>query len=493
MELDINKSTLAEFAEELQKTVFLREHGKLDKNGLLVHNTGKVNYAKLDRKIHGSQNSTRIAALLPYMFEHYKKHKDSLKPELVEQIEAFEKLDSNEQTAIMKKWQLVAMMRSIGRGNGTGKGILSKDKHPDKGHGWQYCEQGAKECSARLQAWGVDKAEAGQLASAIISSEKFNKAIDAEVAQDNKGESSNSSNNSDTVESVTNSTPIDLLGCLLADVQITDTQRDRVPTERKSMSLSWFAFYQNLTDPDSDSAILALKDLADIAAKHAHIIKLHQGFVNHKITVHTWENNDGEEIDKVSSNFQLDIKETKKGNINPTEQEKLQLHTENLTYQQIECGVNYAQDNLQSADDTLPAELAEEPLALKELRGWMDGHFKSTIMNKDTQPKYQVLKTLHRSIREEITSEWDGQNKDDSRTIGDLLGEWIAKSDETIKHKKYGFFAKYGAQKEGYETKTEEFVDKFYKKYKDTPLTIKALTEKPQVEAAEKKPGLNAN
>jgi hypothetical protein len=188
-----------------------------------------INPNEIYRPIHGYQNASRVAALIPQLLAFYQRHIDELIPKLQEQL----KKDILPET--IKKFQIVALLRAVGRTQ-------------DTGHGDEFAEQGKKECLAYLGRLGVKNAtEREELASMIV---------DCEGSKE-EGE-------------------LSLGTILLAEATLLETFRDGTPYDDKNIYLDYCPFFHMLARPRK---LKTIKEFIQFCTTHAQVIYKQQGFL----------------------------------------------------------------------------------------------------------------------------------------------------------------------------------------------------------------------
>lgn len=239
--VDIN-SPLADIAKDIAEKYLLRPFPtKVLSNKLLDYTEirkAPLNKKWVNRIIHGYQNASRVAALIPVILDFYKKHIHEFPFFLQEEI----KLISPEK---LKKIQIVGLMRATGRTE-------------DGESGSKFSEQGKLECLQYLQDLGLSDAnEREELATAIIDSEG--------------GKSPDK---------------MSLGSYLLNDATVIETFRDGTEYEKKLVPIEAFGFYRGLQYHaaglyHNHNAINheTLNEFLDLCCMGLEIVKTHQGFL----------------------------------------------------------------------------------------------------------------------------------------------------------------------------------------------------------------------
>lgn len=407
--------TINQIAEVVRRLHHLREFSARidDKSGLIFYGAVPINYKKLERPIHGFQNTCRAAALIPHLLNLYMANVDAFQEPLRDEIQRLramqeQSMPSENFADEIKIMQIVAMMRSSGRRQGVKDQSGKPIDNPDHSNGMWFRDQSKKECEALLESLGVPPEKIEKYTKAIIECEDRDKGPD-ERRQGGKE-------------------PMSLLGCLLADaVMIENVRTRRSPSSKPD---TWIHLRDFAVCKNSNGDVGLRQAFEQLVCKHVALIKKQQGFVMHAL----YDDHDR----PIPGYPDLSKGKSKEGDEAWKAQHKIET---SCTFSQIDAAVSAAQRG------DLDAKYVAEPDYMVELRGYIDHGCADT-------EKRELLKNLYQRLRDAAGSGVE---------VRAVVEPWREQEAETLAkpdQAKGGVFAFLGKQPKSSGQFLDEFVGK---------------------------------
>lgn len=418
--------SINEIAEIVRKKHHLRAHGKVGRDGLIEYPNKPINYTKLERPIHGFQNTCRAAALIPHLLDLYLNNIRAFQSnaKVFHELQRLNQLQIENADAFareVKLMQVAALMRSSGRCHGMKDQRGKVIGNPDHSNGFNFREQSAVECRALMTELGISENDANRVVPAIIECEDRAKGPQERQEQGLEG--------------------LSLQGCLLADaVMIENVRTRKTPTPDNKDTLIHvrdFALCKNATADQGSDLRNAFEQLV---CRHVALMQQQQGFILHGLY---------DDEDNIIAGYpKLNSAKDKKNPENAAHQGRLE-HTN--TFSQYEEAVRFAQEsNLVQAN-----AVSVEPAYLKDLRGQIKA------ASKD---KVAALKELYHSLRHAMGTD---------KTVADVLTPWQEKYAAVLSKHTHGLYDSIFGKKDQ-PTATQQFLATFADNHNATSLYVSA-------------------